>query len=88
MTHRSIDVWLPDSERRCQPSKPCARRQHCARYLSAVPKGGVLRDEATQNPYFTVPFGCNAYVSVTRSRKWLEEERARKTARPVFKAPA
>ena len=44
MTHRTDRVFLPADVARCEPTKPCGKKDHCARYMAAVRSPAVMGD--------------------------------------------
>jgi hypothetical protein len=60
-TPRTDRVCLDPDVPRCEPSKHCLLRSHCARYLAAVPAHGGRIADCTLALYWT-PGACREYV--------------------------
>ena len=61
---RTARVYLDPSQPRCEPSRHCTLRNHCARYVAALPDHGAVMCDHSIEPTFNSVM-CVHYVSAS-----------------------
>jgi hypothetical protein len=80
MTHRTDTVFLAADIARCEPSKPCDRKEQCARYKAIIPAQGASLGDFTSGNYMWAPVVCTYFTAITK--------RTTKPAKPtIHEAP-
>lgn len=84
MTHeRDPYLRLDAAEARCEPSKPCAVRARCARYVASLPKHGAKLDDWTAHDPSGGTYLCGGYLDAASIRKQPAKAAARKVHPPI-----
>ena len=76
---RTARVYMDDAQPRCEPSRHCTLRNHCARYVAALPDQGAAMADFSLEPLFNA-VACRHYVSAascTRHTPHTGQERRR-----------
>lgn len=62
---RTERVYLDAGTARCEPSRHCSTRSHCARYLAAIPGRGAVMTDCSLDPFWT-PSLCLQYIPASK----------------------
>jgi hypothetical protein len=66
MSHRTDTVFLAADVSRCGPSKPCSRKENCARYMAAIPAQRAVMADFSSGNYLWAPAFCTFFLAITK----------------------
>ncbi len=79
MNHRTNTIPLAADEERCEPSKTCTRKSHCARYMAALPASGARMVDHSMFLF------CGYFVSIEDARRAAKMPTATQRTHPPLK---